>query len=524
MKRSLIIALLCITTLFSLSAFGQKEDISASFKPPLDVKDTFVIGTIETQDPLFLDPFEATDALSQLALNGLFEGLFSFDSHTGEPTLAIAQEVVISDDELTWMIYIDPRARFSNGDTITAQMFIDSWIYLIDNAEYGHGNTHLVSLLDCIEGVIEYRTEYGSRSNIGLKAIAPHILEMRLITKAPYLSALLATLPFSAIHPSTRGGSKKTTITSGPFTLVQQSRQRIVLKKNPWYRNFDEVASDYIEIAFMKSDELAKAYSRGEVHWSLSFLPLETLSSLSDLHLGPEYSTGFYYFSADSGPYAKKEVRQALSLLIPWDELRLHSGYIFPTDRFIPDHTNLFTPKYEDQQKRTEQAFELLSEAGYPNGEGLPPLYMGIHKGAQVQEVSNAIADIWKKELGITVVLDTVSLSTYSRYPSLSPYDFAFITWIGDINSPFAFLNLFRSSSGYNLGRLESDEFDELVFDALKEPTQANIIAAENYLLDSGIVIPMFHGMTTNVINSSLVMGWYDNELNIHPVHTLQVK
>ena len=47
------------------------------------------------------------------------------------------------------------------------------------------------------------------------------------------------------------------------------------------------------------------------------------------------------------------------------------------------------------------------------------------------------------------------------------------------------------------------------------------VALAEEHLLSASIVFPIYHGITTNIIDSEYVTGWYDNTLNIHPVKYL---
>jgi oligopeptide transport system substrate-binding protein len=269
--------------------------------------------------------------------------------------------------------------------------------------------------------------------------------------------------------------------------------------------------------------KLIESYLDKKVHWSLAYIPVQLLSKESDLHMASEYSTGFYYFSNSKGPYAKDSIRKALVKLIPWDQIRRESGQIFPTDRLIPDSLSF---EFIDEVDEAG-SYKILSDEGFPYGAGLPDLNMAVHRGAKIFESAQKIADIWSQKLGITVILDVVPLGMYSRYPSQSPYDFAFITWIGDILDPFAFLNLFNGSSGYNLANYNDNAYDRLLSTAMtsedEQQREVLIEKAHRYLLDEAVVIPIYHGITTNIVSTDIVKGWYDNILNIHPLKNLEV-
>lgn len=524
MKKRLLLLFNLILIGSLLFAKGTRESTIEPFRDPLDENNKIFIALPLSEDPLFLNPIEATDANSLLILEPLFEGLFSQDPKTGLPIKAIAKEYNLSEDRLKWTFTLDPKARFSNGEQITAQTFIDSWFWLLDQSN--ENSFYLMSLMEPIQGVKEYRNKKVNRSAVGLKALNKETLEITLINQAPYLKALLATTPLAAIHFSFRDKNslkEENIISSGPFVIKDFASGKVLLEKNKWYRSYDFVQSDYIEILMTDQTTVEKRYKEGILHWSLAYVPLQILNSPLDLHIGPEYSTGFYYFSAKEGPYANNRIREALSLFIPWDELRKESRQIFPTKNLIPGNSN--APENLVDESR---AYKILAEEGFPYGAGLPSLYMAIHRGSQIFESAKLIADLWSLKLGITVVLDVVPLSLYSRYPENTPYDFAFITWIGDIHDPFAFLSLFKGDSGYNLGNYSDEIYDNLLEEALTTDNDQQrtliIDEAEQRLLTQKAIFPIYHGITTNIVATNLIDGWYDNILNVHPLQYLTLK
>lgn len=517
MKKLLISFSIILILAFPMIAKGAQEALKSPNHPPLDENSTFVIALNPSEDTLFLNPIEASDATSFLILEGLFEGLFSFDPKTSKPVAAIANSYTVSSDGLKWLFFLDKNARFSNGDLITASTFVDSWFYLLDQS--GSINSYLVSLFESVSGLRDYLDAKSSRSDVGIKALSDHVLEIKLDHPSPYLAALLATAPFSAIHESFRKNKKNQLISSGPYVISSMDEKSIILEKNKWYHDYDNVFSDYIKFVYYESLELIEAYLNKEIHWSLVYIPPQLLLNEHDLHIANEYSTGFYYFSSSEGPYSNAQIRKALVKLIPWDEIRKETAQIFLTDRLIP---NSFS--FEFSGKADEQSsYRILSEEGFPYGAGLPVLNMAVHRGAKIFESAQKIADIWSQKLGITVILDVVPLGMYSRYPSQSPYDFAFITWIGDIHDPFAFLNLFSSSSGYNLANYKDDYYDNLLSKAISTTDESFIEEAHQYILNEAVVIPIYHGITTNIVSTEIVRGWYDNILNIHPLKSLEV-
>ena len=523
--------LLLLTTAAVVFALGVVESPAVPIHATLDSAATFTIALEETLDPIIYDVLLASDANSLLVLGGLYEGLYSHDPQTALPKLALAEEATASVDGLHWTFKLRDGIRFSNGDPITASTFLESWLWVLSQANK-RDSSFMASLLDIVKGANDYRRGLGPAGSVGLKATDSQTLEVELISPAPYLPALLCNPAFAAVHPSNRkSGSTNTPleiIASGPYIVYQADSTAITLQKQPWYWDYDGTASDFIVVRFLAGRDLNLTYLERKIDWSQAYIPTESLRNKQDMHLFPEFSTGFFYFSAAKGPYAQAKVRQALSLLIPWDSVRAISKQVFPTDRLVPTFP---ISRQETEATRgvdRSHAFTLLAESGFPEGAGLPVLTMAIHRGSQLLEAAHFIADVWSKELGLTVVLDVVPLSLYSNIPSQSPYDFAYITWIGDFYDPFAFLHLWSSDSSYNLGNYHNPVFDSTLRQAVSSPDfddrQRFSRQAEDLLLTQGVVFPLAHGLSINIVNTTKVSGWYDNLLNIHPLKYLESK
>ena len=528
-KTSIIGLLLLFTTAAVVCALGAVEAPPVPIHAPLDITDTFTIALEETSDPIIYEVQLASDANSLLVLGGLYEGLYSHDPQTALPTLALGSEAAVSADGLHWTFTLRDGIRFSNGDPITATTFLESWLWLLSQSKK-RDSSFMASLLDIVRGASDYRQGLGPAGSVGLKTIDSHTLELELVSPAPYLPSLLCNPAFAAVHPSNRKNGTVNTpleiIASGPYVVDQVEATGITLRKQAWYWDYERTASDYIVVRFLSDRALSLTYLERKIDWSQAYIPAETLRNKQDMHLFAEFSTGFFYFSAAQGPYAEAKVRQALALLIPWDSVRNIGGQVFPTDRLVPTFPISRREAREAVGVDRELAFTLLSESGFPQGVGLPTLTMAIHRGSQLLEAAHFIADAWSKELGLTVVLDVVPLSVYSTIPSQSPYDFAYITWIGDFYDPFAFLHLWSSDSSYNLGNYHNPEFDaimqQVVSNQNPEDRQQLSRDAEDLLLSQKVVFPLAHGLSINIVNTAKVSGWYDNLLNIHPLKYLE--
>lgn len=522
--RSMAASLMLVSSLlFADATAAGKEQI------PVPEKAAFVIALDNNEETLSLDPHRSLDVNSATILTGLVEGLVTYDPVSLHPVQGIASKISTSEDGLTWTIHIREEAMFSDGTRITAYTFRNSWFYLID---YNIGGD-MASLLDMISGVREYRTGASTDKNsVGIIAENAQTLILKLTTPSPYMLNILCHPAFAPLHPINLGNPKTLTatglISSGPYMVKSFSEKSIQLVKNPFYWAENTVQSKQIVIELRDPDiELLKDFMDGEVHWSQAYLSIPLLYNKKDVVFYPEYSTGFYYFSTTTGPYADSRVRRALQAIIPWDTVKKSQASLYPTSVLVPQDA-YYKGAEGNELYDPELAFSLLEEAGYPEGKGLPPMYIAIHRGSALEAMTDQITDIWSQKFGIVTITDVVPFSVYLDDPEHSPYTMAYITWIGDFYNPFSFLNLWLSDSNFNPGKFSDSRYDELMRKALLEKTREGrysyFAEAESYLLKTGALFPISHGISVNFINSSRISGWYPNVLNIHPIKYLSLK
>ncbi len=469
------------------------------------------------------NPHEAWSIEMAQLFNTIAEGLFSYHPVTMEPVPALASSVE-SDNSRTWVITLREDGRFSNGDPITAQSFADSWLHLISPEK----NHEYASMLDIIAGVRSYRTgrSRADTSGIGIRVLDDYTLQLDLVSPAPYLLNILCHHSFAPIHPENLGrmdrDSPESFISSGPFKVESVTDSEILLEVNPYYWDRDYLELRKVRIRFYDSQwSLVSDFQSGLVHWSLSYINPALLVD-SDLVIGyPEYSTGFYYFSAIEGPYADPRIRQALAYLVPWQDIRTTDVFYVPARSLVPPTSSYYGVEAIPGQNR-ERAMRLLSSAGYPEGRGLPTLKMVVYPGSLLEQVTSDIAQVWRNSLGLEVVMEVKPYIEYASQSDKYEYDISFLSWIGDFFDPYSFLSLWHSDSSLNLGGQYNPIYDSMIDRALRnEDTDERyrlLGKAEQYLLDQGTVMPLFHGVSINLLHTSMLGGWSPNLLDIHPI------
>ena len=226
-----------------------------------------------------LHPHAAYNANEAQMLTGVYEGLCTYDPYTLQPVAGLAKNWKISADGLTWTFTLRDNLTFENGDPITAQVFCDAFINLL-NPQL---DLPYASLLDCVKGVKEYRSGKSSdTAAIGLYAESDTSLKISLVYPAEQLANILCHHAFSAVHPSqlkeiTHYAGKSSfaspseafkPIASGPFKIESFTAEKIRLVKNPAY--WDVKAVQLPAISFLlddDADKMTEAFNQGTVHW-----------------------------------------------------------------------------------------------------------------------------------------------------------------------------------------------------------------------------------------------------------------
>ena len=137
------------------------------------------IGT----EPEGLDPHIVTGVTEHYILLSLFEGLTTVHPETLaiEPGVALSWD--ISEDGLRYTFKLDPEARWSNGDPLTAEAFLFAYERILTpamGAPYAY-------MLYCIRGAEAFnKGELSDFAEVGLSSPEPYTLIIDLEAPTPY--------------------------------------------------------------------------------------------------------------------------------------------------------------------------------------------------------------------------------------------------------------------------------------------------------------------------------------------------
>jgi len=485
----------------------------------------------DSPQTLSLDPLHTFTSFESQFYTAIYEGLVVADPQTLEPVPGVAQSWDSSDDGRIWTFSLRPDARYSNGDPVRAQDFISAWMRMIDpanNAEYSF-------FFDLIKGVHAYRTATPrDASTIGLTAVNDHELRVELEAPAAHFLKLLTHISFLPLHPSlvasTGWATASSVIGNGPFVIKSRSEQEIVLEKNPYYWDRDNVAMDRLRIRFMDdANDATDGYITGRIQWvTRGLINGDKLQPSDKIEIYPLFGTTYFFFACDQAPWSDWRVRRGLALLVPWDAVRNKDDFSFPSELVVPAIPNYPTVKGIASQA-TDEGKKLLADAGFPNGKGLPPVVVKVSSDSTVmKDLVQKMADAWKSAIGLSVIVKEVDPDSYLAETRKNDFTLAVSTWVGDYADPLTFLQLWTSTSNLNDARFSDKDYDAAVNDAITmtdvRKRYRRLADAEQIILTKAAVLPLDHSPAINLINTAVVGGWFSNPLDIHPFKFLTFK
>jgi len=485
----------------------------------------------DSPQSLSLDPLHTFTSFESQFYTAIYEGLVVADPHTLEPVPGVAQSWDSSDDGRIWTFILRPDARYSNGDTVRAQDFVAEWMRMIDpanNAEYSF-------FFDLIKGVHAWRTGASKDpSTIGIKALGDHELRVELEAPAAHFLKLLTHISFLPLHPSlvsSKGWSNApTVIGNGPFVIKSRTAEEIVLEKNPYYWDIDSLAMDRLRIRFMEdANDATDGYITGRIQWvTRSLINGDKLQPSDKIEIYPLFGTTYFFFACDEAPWSDWRVRRGLALLVPWDKVRNKDDFSFPSELVVPAIPNYPTVKGIADQSVAEGK-KLLADAGFPEGKGLPPVIVKVSSESTVmKDLVQKMADAWKTAVGLNVVVKEVDPDSYLAETRKNDFTLAVSTWVGDYADPLTFLQLWTSGSNLNDARFADKDYDTAVNDAITmtdaRKRYRRLADAEQIILTKAAILPLDHSPAINLINTSVIGGWFSNPLDIHPFKFLTFK
>ena len=159
-----------------------------------------------------------------------------------------------------------------------------------------------------------------------------------------------------------------------------------------------------------------------------------------------------------------------------------------------------------------EEAKQLLADAGYPDGEGLPSITYSTNDAGYHKVVAEYLQQAWA-ELGVELNVEIVEWASFTPMRRNGDYDASRNGWVGDYSDPSNMLDLLYSTNGNNDGKFNNAEYDaamELSRTTLDAAERSEALhKAEDILMEEAGCIPVAYYNDFWLQSEKIVDSWH---------------
>jgi oligopeptide transport system substrate-binding protein len=457
------------------------------------------------------------------------QGLVKYDPN-GAMKPATAESWDISPDLKTYTFHLRNDAKWSDGSDVTSADFKNTIVRALnpDNGSW------YVDFLFVIKGSSELFSGKGSVNDLGITCPDDKTLVITLYSPCAYFLDLCCNIPtympsnskYATDADKTWDMDPAKNLGNGPWHMAERKAgEYVVYEKNPYYYDAEKVNVLKITDLFMDDDQAkASAYQTGEIN-ILSGAPstiAEAYEGKPDLKFSEVPQTNYILFNINMKPFDDVRVRKAFSLALNRKDISAVVG-----KSCVPS-TTLVGKFYKSKvngaswgqlqgnllDEDLTKAKQLLAEAGYPEGKGLPKIIYTYPAMNYEGDVAQVLQQEWK-QLGVDVELQAMEYEVYVDERRNGKLQLARHQWYADYNDPTTWLMMYADGNSLNDIKWKNIEYNKLLTESNGELDVAGreqlLLSAEKILVsDETVVCPLFTNNNTNLIDPCLIDYHYD--------------
>jgi len=463
-------------------------------------------------EPQTIDPHVLSGSPEVAVASAVLEPLLTRNPYTLAIEPGVAERWEFNEDRTTLTFHLNPAARWSNGDPVTAEDFRWSWQRAL-SPQMGNVMADTFFFIRGAEDFHEGRND--DPASLGVHALDDTTLLVELAYPNPYALIVLSYIYTAPVHRPTieahgdmtsrySGWTKPGSfVGNGPFTIDDWKMQRLVsVTKNPYYWDRENVALNGIVFRPIEnSNTEEKMFRSGQLHATTSIavtkVPSYRQQPAKPLVEGPFMGTYYYMINTKRPPLDRLPLRRALALAI--DRKTLAQAVLADTAVASSSYVPLGMPGYAHTDVldfNPQEARRLLAEAGFPNGAGFPELTLVYNTLDNHRTIAIAVQQMWKSHLNIEVTIANQEWRVYLDTLNNRDYDLARMGWTGD-TYPGVFLDKLVSGGGTNRVGFSNVEYDDIILNKVRGTgDEAQLMAlyqeAEQVLLGETPLIPIY--------------------------------
>lgn len=363
-------------------------------------------------------------------VQGIFEGLVNQSDDGTDVQPGQAEKWTMSEDGLTYTFTLRDGLKWSDDSPVTTADFMFAYQRLLTPKASGAGVT-LGANSYVSSTNIKNATQFQAGSvtdwnEVGIKAPDEKTLVFTLASPNPgFLMGLahpsMLPLPKKLLEAEPQDWEKADKIISnGPFKVTGLTDNvRLDLAKNDTYWDSAKVGVDTITLRQRASNDTSLVPFESK---EVDVLQVGDPAGLTRFSQDPELKSQLKAAKPGTIAYlalmhSKNEtlsdprIRQALSLAMGRDTVAPAIPMNQPTGSLVPQSV----PGWEKSlgiEEDIEKAKQLLADAGFPEGKGLPPINL---LASSDQPLLAPMAANWKKNLGVETKVDAVEAGVYVK-------------------------------------------------------------------------------------------------------------
>ena len=504
-------------TLKRAAAFAVSASLAGAFPVAQNTfaADETVLNVAISADPSSLDPaINIGDSLMYIL--GLTEESLTRYGDNQQIVDGLADEITHNDDYTQWTFHLRDSA-WNNGDPVTA----DDWVYGITRLLDGSTEVAYPDFNYEIKNAKAIFTGEVDASELGVTAIDDKTVQFDLEYPVPYFEKLLTHCQHFGINrdfvesiggDANYGTSADTVLSNGPYYVDSWETDNIVvLKKNPYYWNADNIAIDQVNV-YVIPDEGAQVnmFINGELDIvDFSAQRLSTIQSAGYEALSYNNGRSAYLKYNFANEYlSNKYIRQAISSAI--DREALVKGVLknasTVADGLIPVGLSGGDTTFREAVGPTleytydsDKAKELLAKGTEELGIEASDINFTIlaRNTDEFTSVAGALQQLLQEELGIKVEVETLDSSSVRTKTKSYDFDAVLVSWGADFDDATNFLGSYENAQDANEALYRSEEFNDVYVKAVYETDQnertKELGEAEKILMEDQAITPLYY-------------------------------
>nr|WP_269448637.1 peptide ABC transporter substrate-binding protein [Metabacillus kandeliae] len=496
------------------------------------------LKVLETSEIPGMDSVMGEDQMTFTMLNNTNEGLYRLDKDQKPVPGVAAGPAENNGKDTEFTIKLNPDAKWSNGDPVTANDFVYAWQRSLDPATASPYGPYMM-----IGKVLNADKVYAKKAKpdeLGIKALDDHTLKITFVKPIPYFESLMA---FQTFYPQNKkyvesqgknfATNDKTLVYNGPFKLTDWDGPQDTewgMTKNDTYWDAKNVKLDKVSFSVSKDPQASvNAYNAGEADLTGKLAQASIISQFEgspDLQRYLEPSVWWLKMNEKNPIFKNLNIRKAVAMAVDKEALTKNvlangsvpADYIVPAEWIKSEDGKDFREGGSYLKTNKEEATKLWKQGLKELGKSsVSVTYVG--QDTETSKITDSfIKDQLEKTLpGLKVNIESVPFKIRLDRENKQDYDLLMGGWGPDYNDPMTYLDLWVTGGEQNHMDFSDPEYDKMIAAADKDGDAAHrwktLQDAEKKLLEDDAALAPIYQRALNTLQKPKIKGLVHHDL-----------